>query len=225
MTDKHLTERAYDKLEADELGLDDYLYPLPVFNAPFQTQFRAIREYEEQRHKSNKAFREQYLTPASTDHIASEETQDAIEYLQKPSGAAPSSENDNNQDNPRVTNITTTIDHYVGRKDNGRDHDITGTKGIITVGSLTGTLAALATGIVTSTNPPGMAFTAAAALSYAATHLTKHDAEKAKEYYEANKALTNTENGEKDTFRHDVMGVNPGNDEQTVPTYHGLYMN
>ena len=53
MTDKHITDQAYDIIDSSLTGPEAFAAG-PVFNTPHQLQFKAIKEYEENRYEANK---------------------------------------------------------------------------------------------------------------------------------------------------------------------------
>jgi hypothetical protein len=199
MTDKHITDQAYDIIDSSLTGPEAFAAG-PLFNTPHQLQFKAIKEYEENRYEANKSFRDEYLTPASTKHIVDDNTQRAVEELRHRPRNRPRQPTKilHRANENTIDDIALSIDYHRGRKK----------RGIPETTGKTLNLTTMATGIATT---GAFAYDAAAGLAFGvlsvleAASMSYRNATTAKTYREKNKALTYTEDGSVDTFRDDLL--------------------
>ena len=199
MTDKHITDQAYDIIDSPLTGPEALAAGL-VFNTPHQLQFKAIKDYEENRYEANTSFRDEYLTPASTKHIVDDNTQRAVEKLRHRPRNRPRQPTKipHRANEDTIDDITLGIDYHRGRKQRGIPETIGESRNLTTTATMLGTIGAAAYDEVT-----GLAFGVLSVLG--AVSWSYHNATTAKAYREKNKALTYTEDGSVDTFRDDLL--------------------
>lgn len=212
MTDKHITDKAYDIIDNPRTGPEAFAAGL-FYNTPHQVQFQAIKEYEEQRYQANKAFRDDYLTPASTQHIVDDDTQRAVEQLRRRPNNRPRQPTKilHKANNDTVDDVTLGIDYHRGRKQRGVPETTGENLNLTTTATLLGTIGAAAYDAELGLAAGLLSVLGAASMSY-------HNATKAKTYRERNKALTHIEDGDIDTFRDDLL------DPKTTTAQSKLYL-
>lgn len=199
MTDKHITDQAYDIIDSPLAGPEAFAAGL-LYNTPHQVQFKAIKDYEKNRYEANKSFRNEYLTPASTQHIVDDNTQRATEHLRHRPRNRPRQPTKipHKANEDTIDDITLSIDYHRGRKQRGIPATTSENLNLTTTATLLGTIGAAAYDAETGLAVGLLSVLGAANMSY-------HNATTAKAYREKNKALTNTEDGSVDTFRDDLL--------------------
>lgn len=155
MTTFDETDAAYHTINTTYTYADAFLFG--VVPNSVQDQLFAVEDYERRRYQSNTAFRDAYLTPASTEHIADDATEKNMHVL----SPQPNTIHDyqpqsliQRVDNDAVKSVDLGIDHLRGRKPNDDNCDRTAQR-YATAAAATGIMAATYT-TSASASPPSL---------------------------------------------------------------------
>ena len=199
MTEYNDTQFAYLAIRKSNTFADAFLDGLTPTEG--RTQRHAIRDYEKRRYEANQAFRDAYLTPASTQHIADENTRHAMHSLKpqaqtrhdyQPHGLV------QNVNKEAVDNVELRIDHLRGPKEHKEHHTIQAKQYYAAAAACSAVAATMYHDFGL-----GLATLAAAAIA-SGTH-TMNAAKQARAYHQANRDYTVGDDDIHDTFRHDLL--------------------